>query len=40
MLRRVALVRIDVPEERIAPFIMMKETSELGTMLTITTDYC
>jgi hypothetical protein len=36
MLRRVALVRTDVSEERIASIIRVEETSELGTTLAVT----
>jgi hypothetical protein len=35
MLRRVALVRTDVPEERIASFIRVKTISGLGTTLAV-----
>jgi hypothetical protein len=38
MLRRVALVRTDVSEERGASFIRLKRISELGTMVTVTSD--
>jgi hypothetical protein len=36
MVRRVALVRTDVSEERMASIIGVKRISELGTTLTIT----
>jgi hypothetical protein len=39
MLRRVALVRTDVSEERIASTIMVTRISELGTTLTVTSDW-
>jgi hypothetical protein len=35
MLRRVALLRTDVSEERIASFIKVKIISALGTMLVV-----
>jgi hypothetical protein len=38
MLRRVALVRNDVPEERSAFFIRVTRISELGTTLALATD--
>jgi hypothetical protein len=38
MLRRVALVRIDVPEERIASLIRVKGVSELGTTLAVSSN--
>jgi hypothetical protein len=39
MLRRVALVRADVSEERIASIIKAKRISELGTMLAVISNY-
>jgi hypothetical protein len=36
MLRRVALVRTDVSEEFIAPFLRVTRIGELGTALTVT----
>jgi hypothetical protein len=36
MLRRVALVRIDVSEELSAPFVRVKTIGELGTTLAVT----
>jgi hypothetical protein len=38
MLRRVALVRTDVSEERSASFIRVTKICELGTTLALTTD--
>jgi hypothetical protein len=38
MLRRVALVRTYVSEERIASIIMVTRISELGTTLAVTTN--
>jgi hypothetical protein len=38
MLRRVALVRTDVSEERSASFIRVTRIDELGTMLTVTSN--
>jgi hypothetical protein len=38
MLRRVALVRIDVSEERIASIIRVTRIDELGTTLTVTSN--
>jgi hypothetical protein len=38
MLRRVALVRIDVSEELSASFIRVTTISELGTTLAVTTN--
>jgi hypothetical protein len=38
MLRRVALVRIDVSEERGASFIRMTRIGELATTLTVTSN--
>jgi hypothetical protein len=38
MLRRVALVRTDVPEERIVSIIRVKSISELGTTLAVTSN--
>jgi hypothetical protein len=39
MLRRVALVRTDVPEELSASFIRVTKIGELGTMLAVTSKY-
>jgi hypothetical protein len=36
MLRHVALVRTDILEEHIASIIKVERTSELGTVLTVT----
>jgi hypothetical protein len=38
MLRRVALVRIDVPEDLSAPFIRVTRIGELGTRLALTSN--
>jgi hypothetical protein len=38
MLRRVALVRTNVSEERIASIIRVTRIGELGTMLTVTSN--
>jgi hypothetical protein len=38
MLRRVALVRTDIPEELSASFIMVTRIGELGTMPAVTTN--
>jgi hypothetical protein len=38
MLRRVALVRTDVSEERSASFIRVTRIAELGTMLAVTSN--
>jgi hypothetical protein len=38
MLRRVALVRTDVSEERIASFIRVTRICELGTTLAVTSN--
>jgi hypothetical protein len=38
MLRRVALVRIDVSEERSASIIRVKEFGEIGTTLAVSTN--
>jgi hypothetical protein len=38
MLRRVAFVRTDVPEELSASFIRVKRIDELGTTLAVTTN--
>jgi acetolactate synthase regulatory subunit len=38
MLHRVALVRTDVSEERIAPIIRVTRISELGTTLAVTSN--
>jgi hypothetical protein len=38
MLRRVALVRIDVSEERSASFIRLTRIGELGTILAVTSN--
>jgi hypothetical protein len=40
MLRRVALVRTDVSEERSATFIRVTRIGELGTMLAVTSNRC
>jgi hypothetical protein len=40
MLRRVALVRTDVLEERSASFIRMTRIGEIGTTLALTSNRC
>jgi hypothetical protein len=40
MLRRVALVRIDVSEEHSASFIRVERIGELGTTLAVTSNQC
>jgi hypothetical protein len=40
MLRRVALVRTDVPEELSASFIRVTRIGELGTVLAVTSNRC
>jgi hypothetical protein len=39
MWRRVALVRTDISEERIASIIRVKKLSELGKTLTVASDW-